>query len=213
MLDFFNAVGGLKRLPRQGWVDRGIVGVESVADHTYRAAMMAWIFGSVAGLNVDRLVRLTLVHDLPEAIVGDATPYAEIIAAGVDVDHAVTHWRELLSPEALAAAKERKHQTEAGGLVLLCQMLPQPAADELQVLWHEYAARSSPEARFVSQIDKLEALLQALEYREAGQPADVESFWQSAQDAVEHPVLRQLLHEIEERMRVVSSLRDIRKQS
>jgi putative hydrolase of HD superfamily len=92
-------------------------------------------------------------------------------------------------------------------------MLPQPAADELRVLWHEYAERSSPEARFVSQIDKLEALLQALEYREAGQPADVESFWQSAQDAVEHPVLRQLLHEIEERMRVVSSLRDIRKQS
>ena len=164
MLDFFRAVGVLKELPRQGWLDRRIPNPESVADHIYRSTMMAWVLGSEAGLDTERLVKIVLVHDLPEAEAGDATPYTDILASGTPVDEAVAQWRTLISPEQLTEGKRRKHEAEATGLARLCANLPGALATELTELWNEYAERRSPEARFAAEIDKLEALLQAIEY-------------------------------------------------
>ena len=148
-------------------------------------------------MNTDRLVKLVLVHDLPEALAGDATPYVDILTSGTEIDQAVAHWRELMSEDDLAAAKTRKHAAEAAGLEQLCSLLPPGLADELTELWTDYAQRRTPEARFAGQIDKLEALLQAIEYRDAGQPADVQNFLLSARESVEHPVLMVFLRELE----------------
>src|SRR5687767_13889062 len=201
MLDFLHAVGALKSLSRQGWLDRRISDPESVADHIYRVTMMAWALGSAAGLDTQRLVKLALVHDLPEAIAGDATPYLDIVSGGTEVDRAVATWREVMTAEDVAAAKRRKHEAEAAGLAELCALLRGSLASELTELWEEYAERRSPEARFAAEVDKLEALLQAIEYRDAGQPADVENFLESAREAVEHPVLGAFLDELEARIR------------
>jgi len=198
MLDFMRSVGALKALPRQGWVDRGILNPESVADHSYRAALMAWLLGQQAGLDAERLLKIMLLHDLPEAIVGDSTPYGPMLEAGVNVAEAVSTWRKRLTPDEIAVARQVKHRREAEGLSQMIGSLPQTCADELAVLWHEYAEGHSPEARFASQIDKLEALLQAIEYRQQGLPADVENFLLSARDQIEHPVLRQFLSEVED---------------
>jgi len=197
MLEFLRTAGRLKTLPRQGWVDRGIAPAESVADHSYRAALMAWVLGQRAGLDTDRLVKIMLVHDLPEAEVGDATPYAGIVAAGMAVQEAVPRWRELLTPEAHRAAKREKHLMEAEGLEQLSATLPDVLRSELREVWTDYAERRSPEAQFAAQIDKLEALLQAIEYRHRGHAADVENFLITAREEIVHPVLRKLLHELE----------------
>src|SRR4051794_37149764 len=193
MLEFLRAVGALKTLRRQGWIDRRIAEPESVADHIYRATIMAWTLGAAAGLDTNRLVKLLLVHDLPEALAGDATPYLPILATGTDVQQAVAQWRQLMSDEDLAEARKRKHADEATGLADLCGLLPSSLAEELTELWTDYAERGSAEARFAAEIDKLEALLQAIEYREVGQPADVHNFLLSARESVQHPVLRSLL--------------------
>jgi putative hydrolase of HD superfamily len=197
MLEFLRSVGHLKTLPRQGWVDRGVPAPESVADHSYRMAMMAWMLGWEAGLDTDRLVKLVLVHDLPEAEVGDATPYAQILARGIGLSEAVPRWRELLSAEELAAAKRDKHRVEAEGLQQLAASLPARVRAELTELWMDYAQRRTPEACFVAEIDKLEALLQAIEYRDAGYEADVENFLLSARQEIQHPVLLALLAELQ----------------
>ncbi len=181
-------------------MDRGIAEPESVADHSYRNAMMAWVFGDAAGLDTGRLVKLMLVHDLAEAEVGDATPYDEILRQGVDPADAVARWRDLVSDEDLARAREKKHRLEAQAMRRLADDLPAGLAGEILELWTEYAERRSPEARFAAQIDKLEALLQALEYRDAGEPADVENFLLSAREAVRHPVLVDLLQGLESAM-------------
>lgn len=196
MLDFLRAVGRLKALPRQGWVDRGIRDPESVAEHAFRGAWMAWTLGQAAGLNTDRLVKMMLVHDLPEVEVGDVTPYAGIVARGMELQEALPRWRELVSAEALAAAKREKHQLEAEGLRRLSLGLVDPLRSELRELWDDYAERRTPEAHFASQIDKLEALLQGIEYQEAGQPADVENFLRAAEESVQHPVLQSLLDQL-----------------
>jgi putative hydrolase of HD superfamily len=160
--------------------------------------MMAWVLGEAAGLDTARLVKLVLVHDLPESEVGDLTPYGEALGAA-DLARKVPRWREMVSADQLAAARRSKRRLEANAAARLWGLLPRPLSAEMADLWRDYAARTTPEARFAAQIDKLEALLQAIEYWEAGHPSDVENFLVTARETVEHPVLLALLKELEEK--------------
>lgn len=187
LVAFARIVGQLKAVPRQGWVDRGVSNPESVADHTFRAVMLAWALGSAAGLDTDRLVKLLLVHDLAEAEVGDATPYGALLSGAGPEE--VRRWRELVPVDQLDAAKREKHEREAAALARIVAELPELLAGEIHELAKDYAERLSPEARFAAQIDKIEALQQAMEYAEAGQPSDVENFRATVRDEVSHPTL------------------------
>lgn len=63
----------MQTTPRTGWVRSGVQRPESVADHMYRMAVLAV---TVAGGEYDqpRLVKMAIVHDLAEALVGDIAP-------------------------------------------------------------------------------------------------------------------------------------------
>ncbi|XP_054678372.1 5'-deoxynucleotidase HDDC2 isoform X2 [Grus americana] len=73
LLSFLRLLGQLKRVPRTGWVYRNVVKPESISDHMYRMAMMALVTEDKS-LNKDRCIRLALVHDMAECIVGDIAP-------------------------------------------------------------------------------------------------------------------------------------------
>jgi putative hydrolases of HD superfamily len=197
LVEFFRLVGDLKHLPRQGWIDRGIASPESVADHTYRMALMAWMLGERAGLNTSKLLKMVLVHDLPEALAGDATPYQVLIDRGLSAEDAAATWHDVLTEAELAIGHDAKSVAEASAIGEIARHLDAALATELSQLWEEYARRSSPEAQFASQIDKIEALMQALEYQGLGQPADVESFRRTAASYVTHPVLRDFLESLD----------------
>jgi 5'-deoxynucleotidase YfbR-like HD superfamily hydrolase len=204
VVEFLQRSGELKGLARQGWVDRGVPNPESVADHTYRVAVMALVLGELAGLDTGRLAKLALLHDLPEIELGDTTPYQPVLDRGARLEEALLRWRELLSPEELAAKKQEKETREAQAVAGLVAHLPSPVAAAIQALWTEYREGRSPEARFAAQLDKVEALLQAMEYQRAGHEADVENFLASARASVDHPVLRAVLAEIEVLARPIS---------
>ena len=72
VVDFLFEVGMLKRTPRSGWQFLGS-GTESVAEHSYRTAMIAFVLVRLDGdgLDADRILRMALLHDLPEARTGD----------------------------------------------------------------------------------------------------------------------------------------------
>jgi putative hydrolase of HD superfamily len=197
LLSFFRTAGKLKTVRRQGWVDRGVPEAESVADHTFRALVMTWVLGRMAGLDTDRLLRIMLLHDLPEAEAGDATPYADALGHASDLADLVPRWRHLVSSEQLAAARRGKRHLEQQAAEQIARELPTGLGDELVELWLDYTERRSPEAKFAAQIDKLEAALQAIEYRATGHEADVANFLLSAREVVEHPILVQLLAELE----------------
>ena len=67
----------LKALPRAGWIRKGITHPESVAAHSWGLAMLCLEFGPRVDppLNVERILALALIHDLPEVIAGDITPH------------------------------------------------------------------------------------------------------------------------------------------
>lgn len=73
-LDFLRVVGQLKIVKRTGWVNSGIHLPESVADHMYRMAMCSFLITD-ATLDRARLMKLAVVHDLAEALVGDIVPH------------------------------------------------------------------------------------------------------------------------------------------
>lgn len=71
------AAGKRRRLwqvtKRTGWVKRGVQGPESIADHMYRMGIMSLIAGH-SGVDVNRAIKIAIVHDITESIVGDIAP-------------------------------------------------------------------------------------------------------------------------------------------
>jgi putative hydrolase of HD superfamily len=136
--EFLFEAGMLKRTPRSGWQFLGS-GSESVADHSYRTALISFALARLDGtVDAARAVLLALVHDLPEARTGDLN-YMNQKYVGAD--------------EAKAA------RDLAAGL---------PFGDELTGLLGEYRAESTPEAKLVHDADQLELLLSLKEERDAG---------------------------------------------
>jgi putative hydrolase of HD superfamily len=156
--------GRLKELKRAGWVRMGIPEPESVADHTFRLALMAVLIGPRLNLNVEAMVRLALIHDLGEARVGDLTP-----------------------ADRVSSAEKRAREAEALGLIV-DQLSEGPALFDL---WREYDNGATPEARIVRQLDKLEMATQALEY-ERQHGCDLSEFWLSARATLAEPLLIQM---------------------
>ena len=76
VLDFIEEIGVLKNLPRTGWRFRGIKDAESIADHCYRVSLLSMILADVlteqdVPLDVEKVMRLALLHEIAEARVGD----------------------------------------------------------------------------------------------------------------------------------------------
>lgn len=160
--------GRLKSLKRAGWVRVGLPEVESVADHSYRVALLALLLGPRLGLDPGQMMRIALIHDLGEARLGDITP-ADQIPVG------------------------EKHAREAVAFGEVVGNLPEASA--LFDLWREYAQSSSPEARAVRQLDKLELAFQALEYERRFR-CRLDEFWASVRAALTEPLLIEIFEQL-----------------
>jgi len=72
---FFQKVLELKNVPRQGWKEKlGIINPESVAEHSYSTAVISMILSDLEGLNTEKIIKMSLLHDLAESIIGDIIP-------------------------------------------------------------------------------------------------------------------------------------------
>ncbi|MEE4271956.1 MAG: HD domain-containing protein [Thermoanaerobaculales bacterium] len=142
IVDFFFEVGMLKRTPRTGWQFLAGAEPESVADHSFRVALIAFTLARTGNDSVDgdRVLRMALVHDLAEARTGDLN---------------------YMNQKYVRADEERAEADLVGGL---------PFADELAELLEEYRSESTPESILAHDADQLELLLQLVENRDAGVP-------------------------------------------
>lgn len=110
---------------------------ENDAEHSWHLAMMVLVLGEHANeshLDLLKVLKLVLIHDLVEIDAGDTYAYDD---------------------QARATKKERE-QAAAGRLF---SILPEDQGSELQALWLEYEQQESPESRFASSLDKLQPLL------------------------------------------------------
>jgi putative hydrolase of HD superfamily len=164
---FFGIVGGLKRTPRAGWVEVDIRQPESVADHIFRTSIFCMVYADMEGLDQLKLLRMALIHDLPEAIIGDLTPSKK--------------------------TKENKEKEDAA-INQILNLLPKNQREKYIMTWNEYQEGKTREAKAVRQLEKLEMALQAKEYEKAGSTnQSLERFTKSAEKAITWPDLRRLL--------------------
>lgn len=134
-------IGSLKNLPRAGWLRLGIPLPESVAEHSFRVGVVGLALAAIEGVDVGRTSALCLLHDSPETRTGDVT------AIG----------RAYITTE--PAERVSEHQTSG---------MPEEAAKVFRDLVAEYEAGQTPEAQIAKDADKLESLLQAVEYQAQG---------------------------------------------
>ncbi|MEF8832533.1 MAG: HD domain-containing protein [Candidatus Thermoplasmatota archaeon] len=168
-LEVFLKMGELKRTEREGWKRLGIDDPESVADHSFRAAFMALLLGEKFDLNSFRLIKLLLIHDLAEAETGDLTPH--------DYD-----------------TEKEKFEMEKKAVESIFNKFD----DETSIvgLWKEFEIEKSQEAKIARDIDKLEMILQALEYREEYPDKDLSEFIHEGKKKIKSQEINEILDEL-----------------
>jgi putative hydrolases of HD superfamily len=172
ILDFFNTAANLKKISRQGWIDKlTIDNPESVADHTFSMAIIGMIFSDLENCNTEKILKMILLHDLAESIIGDLTTKQ--------------------------IAKEQKTIVENSTMKKILNNLPISLKKQYLILWNEYQANNSKEANIIHQLDKIEMALQAKIYSTEGHKKEkLESFFISAKNEIYDPKLLEWLAKI-----------------
>jgi 5'-deoxynucleotidase YfbR-like HD superfamily hydrolase len=134
-------LGVLKRMRRTGWWYVGVRDPESVAEHSLRVAQLASLIAAIEGAEPGRAALLAAWHDSQETRTGD-------------IPRTAKPYLDQRSPEVITA-----DQTAS---------LPDTARKTVQEVVAEYEAQQTPEAHCAKDADKLECLIQAIEYHDAG---------------------------------------------
>lgn len=106
---------------------------ENSAEHSWHIMLYALVLSDHAGTDVqiDRVLRMLLIHDIVEIDAGDAPIHG-------NVDHAAMEAKE-------KAAAER-----------LFGLLPPHQETVFRALWDEFEAAETPDAKFAKAIDRLQ---------------------------------------------------------
>ena len=130
-LGIIRCIAGLKERTRHAWTRDGRQ--ESVAEHSWRLALMAYFLRDrFPDADLTRVLLMCLLHDIGEVFTGDIPTFEK-----TDTDRTREH---ALRDEWIAA-------------------LPPPYAEELRALFAEMDARETTEARLVRALDRMEAVL------------------------------------------------------
>lgn len=142
---FLYEVGHLKNITRAGWPIAGVSNPESVAEHSYRVGVIAYVIAALEGANADRACTLGVFHDMPETRTGDVP--------SVGKEYVTT-----TAPATVAADQVAGLPAELAGCITKL------IAEHESAKGHD----ATPEARCSRDADKIECLLQARQYQEQG---------------------------------------------
>jgi putative hydrolase of HD superfamily len=130
-IDFLGKIEKLKCNTRHSWTSSGRR--ESIAEHSWRLSVMALLSADeYPELDVNKVVKMCLIHDFGEAVTGDIPSFYKTEEHEKEEEKAV---KELLSS------------------------LPSPMREEFSALFDEMNALETPEAKLFKSLDNLEAVL------------------------------------------------------
>lgn len=132
LLKILHTVEKLKDTTRHSYISAGRH--ESVAEHTFRLALAAYfIKDEFPEADMDRVIKMCLVHDLGEIFTGDIPAFDKTAADEANEAHLLESW---------------------------VNSLPEPLSCELIALFEEMSEQASLEARIFKALDGLEAVIQ-----------------------------------------------------
>jgi putative hydrolases of HD superfamily len=138
-------IGHMKRVKRSGWWLAGITNPESIAEHSFRTAILGYILASLTEeADPEKTAIMCLFHDTGEARINDLHRVAKrYINVGRDEERAFTEQVE---------------------------RLPENISKRILALFKDYEERLSLEGKLAHDADLLECILQAREYQVQGYP-------------------------------------------
>jgi putative hydrolase of HD superfamily len=167
-LDFVSSLSRVKMIPRSGWISHGVSlqEVESVADHSFSTTVLAMLLADLEvangrRINIERVLRLALLHDLPEALTFDISKsyleYLGMRGEAIKSELEQAAWKHLIKGIEKGAIRKRYAQLQS-----------------------EFDAEETIESMIVHAADRLDILLQVVEYRRKGYPrAILADLWKS----------------------------------
>ncbi|MEP0233588.1 HD domain-containing protein [Roseibium sp.] len=172
IIDFIQAAETLKDTLRSGRTAQGRL--ESTAEHTWRLCLLAILFeAEVANIDVLKLLKICVVHDLGEAISGDV-------------------------PAPIQSSDDGRAARERQDLLTLCKALPEDLSAEIVALWDEYTDARSPEAILAKGFDKIETMLQHVKGRNAPGFDYAFNLGYGREATDRHPLLREVRSLVDE---------------
>lgn len=134
VIRFIKEIENLKSVTRTAWTKTGRR--ESTAEHSWRLAMLLMVLREdFKDLDIDKAIKMSLVHDLGELYDGD-------ISAKLQNDN------------------DNKAEMEEKAMRRMLTILPDGISEKIYDLWKEYNECSTKEAKLVKAMDKLETIVQ-----------------------------------------------------
>lgn len=155
---FLFEMGQLKKVRRSGWWIAGVNNPESVAEHSYRTAIIGYILAKTEGADVKKTVLMCLFHDIPESRLNDLHRIGRNYIEFETYNEIVFFFDQM-------------------------DRLPNSISDELNQLFSELSTKKTIEGQLAFEADKLECLIQAREYQVLGY-SDVVNWITNCQNAL-----------------------------
>jgi len=174
LLDLLLESQVLDRIPRSGYLLRGVAEPESISEHSFHVAFLVWALAArTPGIDGARALEIALLHDLAEMRIGD-------------LPRTSAHY----FPDGAKQAAESRAMAD------VLAPLPERARE----LYREYADAATPEARLVKACDKLQLMLKVAVYERWGTGALAE-FWDNPDNFPDYgfAAVRELLDELRQR--------------
>jgi len=207
MLAFFIEIGKLKRLKRAGWILRGVKDAETVAQHTFQMTIMSWLLGERKGLDTDRIVKIALAHDLCEVYAGSHVPYDLMPVLKKEEVRKVVEKSVRMSQSKWLEWLLQKRTKEWKSIVKLTSYLPRPLQDEIIDLWIDCEEGLTKEGRFVSQVNKMTNLFQAIEYWKKDKKFPIVPWWILIKERIDDPLLLKFIAELDREFAIAKQVR------
>lgn len=138
----------------------------------YRMSMLSFLIPESSTLDRVKCMKLALIHDLAEALVGDITPYCGI-------------------------EKEDKRRREHEAIIEISSLVPKLSGEEILTLFEEYEGQESPEAIWVKDCDRYDMVQQAFEYEKRDEvPMKHQEFFESTKGKFQNPFFVNLVEEL-----------------
>lgn len=141
MIELANLALDLKEVYRSGWIKAGVKEGETVAEHSYGASIIAMALSDMEDLDTERVVKMALLHDIAEGIVGDITP------------------------DQMPRDEKKKHNQKAMDDIL--GRLPEKLQNQYKSIWDEYLEAKTPESILVHDSDKIDMFMESKRYKDA----------------------------------------------
>ncbi len=167
-LEFVSEIGRLKETKRTGWVDKAVKNPESVADHSFRLAVLVMLYAEKSGINTEKCMKMALIHDMAEIYTGDI-------------------------PNQESKEKVEKERT---ALKKLLEKLPENNRKEITNLWEEFNEKKTKEALLVSDLDKIEMIIQLIDYKKQRRAENMDEFFATTEKIVRTELGKELLNKL-----------------